>query len=206
MRAFGVVEGDIDLRVMARMAAAAGLEFVAADVMTVRPIWSDLDSFVDLVATRVPTATMIEQFAHQIHNKQQFILRKPGGAGPDSRDLTALGGELALVASEVTPGPNGLLVRLEVDVHNAGRARWLAGAPVGSVVLGARASRTPGWEQVMPVDGGLPLAPGDRLRVVAEAVVPASLAGQDLVVNLLAAGVAWFDICGTRPLVVPLRA
>ena len=43
MRTFGVVEGDIDLREMAAMARDSGLEFVAADMLTVRPIWSDLD-------------------------------------------------------------------------------------------------------------------------------------------------------------------
>lgn len=204
MRAFGVVEGDIDLRTMADLAAAAGLEFVAADMLTVRPIWSDLESFTDLVATRVPNATMIQQFAHQIHNKQQFVLRKPGGAGPDSRDLTALAAELALVESDVTADGDVLQVRIVVDVHNSGRARWLAGSPVGAVVLGARASRTPGWELVLPVEDGLALAPGDRRRVVTTGTVPAAFAGQDLAINLLAAGVAWFDLCGTEPITVPL--
>jgi SAM-dependent methyltransferase len=204
MRTFGVVEGDIDLRDMADLAMAAGLEFVAADMLTVRPIWSDLASFNDLVATRVPNATMIQQFAHQIHNKQQFVLRKPGGAGPDSRDLTALGAELQLAGSEVTADGDVLRVRMEIDAHNTGRARWLAGAPVGSVVLAARASHTPGWELILPVEGGLALAPAERRRLVAVATVPAALGGQDLVINLLAAGVAWFDLCGTEPVVVSL--
>lgn len=206
MRTFGVVEGDIDLRDMADLATAAGLEFVAADTLTVRPIWSDLASFNDLVATRVPNATMIQQFAHQIHNKQQFVLRKPGGAGPDSRDLTALGGALELVTHHISADPDSdvLRVHVEVDITNTGRARWLAGAPIGSVVLGVRASRMPGWEMVLPVEDGLTLAPGERRPVVTEATVPAAFAGQDLVINLLAAGVAWFDLCGTEPVVVPL--
>lgn len=204
MRTFGVVEGDIDLGAIAVMATAAGLEFVAADVLTVRPIWSDLASFTDLVATRVPNATMVQQFAHQIDNKQQFILRKPGGAGPDSRDATALGGAIELVRHAVSAEADGLRVRLEIDVANTGRARWLAGAPLGSVVLAARTSGTPSWETVLPVDEGLALAPGERRRVITEVTVPAALAGHQLTVNLLAAGVAWFDLCGTVPVTVPI--
>jgi SAM-dependent methyltransferase len=205
MRTFGVVEGDIDLRDMAAMAAAAGLEFVAADMLTVRPIWSDLASFTDLVATRVPSAAMIQQFAHQIHNKQQFILRKPGGPGPDSRDLTVLRGELQLVSSEVRRDGEDYRTRLEVVVRNTGAARWLGpDAPVGAVVLAARASGTPGWNLVLEVDPGVDLDPAEQRAVTAVATVPGSLRGQELVINLLAAGVTWFDICGTEPIVVAL--
>ena len=207
MRTFGVVEGDIDLREMAAMARDSGLEFVAADMLTVRPIWSDLDSFTDLVETRVPNATMIQQFAHQIHNKQQFILRKPGGPGPDSRDITALSGRLELVRSGIRRIDGDFRIEVALVIHNTGQARWLPpDAPIGAIHLRARASDTPGWEMDFVLDEELTVAPGENRQVTAAMQVPASFAGQELAANLVAEQVAWFDLFGTEPVIVPLPA
>ncbi len=151
MREFGVVEGDIDLNDMAAMAARVGLEFVAADILTVRPIWADLDDFTDLVATRVPTRSMVNQLANQVHAKQLFILRKPGGASSDSRDRAAISAETNLIRVETQILDEGICVNAEIEIRNSGSARWLAiDVPVGGVALGARVLSPHPWETQSP--------------------------------------------------------
>ena len=163
--------------------------------------------FTDLVETRVPNATMIQQFAHQIHNKQQFILRKPGGPGPDSRDITALSG-----------GSNWFVRASGGSTATSGsRSRWSSTTPgrpggchpthrsAGSTCAPARPTLL-GWEMDFVLDEefarGTWRAPaghrGDQ--------VPASFAGQELAANLVAEQVAWFDLFGTEPVIVPLPA
>jgi len=207
MRQFGVVEGDIDLLEMAAMAEGVGLKFVAADVLTVRPIWADLEDFTDLVDHRVPTAQMVQEFANQIHAKQLFILRKPGGAGPDSRNRQGLGANLNLESSEISRAGDHFEVRLKLTVHNTGRATWLPDtAPVGGVRLGGIVPGPERWEGRLSVASPLTLVPDQRILVEAHVRVPARFGGQELHVNLVSEGVAWFDICGTPAVQLQLPA
>jgi len=201
MREFGVVEGDIDLAEIAVMADKAGLEFVAADVLTVRPIWARLEEFTDLVDNRVPDADMIQQFANQIHAKQLFILRKPGGAGPDSRDRAALGARLELLELNAATDAADVRVQIRLNVHNTGAAAWLPlSAPTGAVALGARILHPESWETRIITNRELTLQPGEQAEVNGTFVLPVRLAGHEVSINLVSESVAWFDVCGTPAL------
>jgi SAM-dependent methyltransferase len=205
MRTYGVVEGDIELGEMVAMARAAGLEFVAANVLTVRPIWAGPDAFADLVDHRVPDAMMAQHLAHQISNKQQFVLRKPGGAGKDSRDSSALGAGLALRDVRFDSAGDDITATLTLSIHNSGSARWLpSDQRVGGVSLRGRSSTRPGWEVTLVPDGNLELAPGEHRDLTARAVLPAALAGQELSVNLVSEAITWFDLCGVAPILLRL--
>jgi SAM-dependent methyltransferase len=198
MREFGVVEGDIILQEMRSMAAGVGLEFVAADVLTVLPVWAGLEAFTDLVRNRVPTAQMAQEFANQIHNKQLFILRRPGGSGPDSRSRAALGADVHLDRMEASLCGDEIDLRIWVTIRNTGRASWLPStADVGGVKLGARSTGSERWEGRLNVNQPLTLAPGERTTVDATLAVPARFGGEELAVNLVSEHVAWFDMCGT---------
>jgi SAM-dependent methyltransferase len=198
MREFGVVEGDIILQEMQSMAAGVGLEFVAADVLTVRPVWAGLEAFTDLVKNRVPTAQMAQDFANQIHGKQLFILRRPGGPGPDSRSRAALGADVHLDRMEASLCGDNIDLRIWVTIRNTGRASWLPStAHVGGVKLGARCRGSDRWEGRLNVNQPLTLAPGEQTTVDATLAVPARFGGEELAVNLVSEHVAWFDMCGT---------
>ena len=205
MREYGVVEGDIDLKEIAAMAADAGLEFVQADVLTIRPIWADLEQFSDLADKRVPNALMLQQLGEQINTKQLFVLRKPGGGGIDSRHRSALGAALALNGEvHTTFHPDGgVRMRIGLTVQNTGTAQWLpADAGTGAVMLGARSTHPERWDGRAHIDRPLDLAPDDRADIEATFELPAAVAGQELAVNLVSENVAWFDICGTPSLTI----
>jgi hypothetical protein len=206
MREFGVVEGDIDLHDMAAMAHTAGLEFVAADVLTVRPIWAQLDEFVDLVAHRVPDAEMIQQFANQVQAKQLFILRKPDGSCRDSRDRSGLSARLKLLELRTNRDVLGIHVQIRLTVHNTGTAAWLPlSAPAGAVALGVRFLGPRPWETRIAADRALTLQPGEQFDVQGSFLLPSWLAGQEISINLVSESVAWFDVCGTPALHVDLK-
>lgn len=205
MKEYGVVEGDIDLTDTAMMARAAGLEFVAADVLTVRPIWANLERFTDLVVNRVPDAAMVQELSEQIQAKQLFILRKPGAVSRDSRDRSSLAATVELGQVATTAQEDGLLVRVGLFLVNTGVATWLpASTVIGGVAIGGRVQGSERWEGRATTGQPLTLAPGEQMQVQATFTVPASLAGQDLVVNLVSESVAWFETCGTPSVLVHL--
>lgn len=205
MKEYGVVEGDIDLTEMAMMAGRAGLEFVAADVLTVRPIWADLDRFTDLVENRVPDAAMVQELSEQIQAKQLFILRKPGDVCRDSRDKLSLAATLKLEGVTTTVQDDGFLVKVGLFVVNIGAANWLpASTQVGGVAVGGRVQGSERWEGRASTNQPLTIGQGAQMQVDATFLVPATLTGQDLVVNLVSENVAWFETCGTPPVHVHL--
>ena len=198
MKEYGVVEGDIDLADMATMSARAGLEFVAADVLTVRPIWAGLDRFTDLVQYRVPDAAMVQELSEQIQAKQLFILRKPGEVSKDSRDKSALAATMTLERVTITRQDDELVVTAGLSVTNTGAATWLpATALNGGVAIGVRVQGSQRWESRASTTQPLTMTPGAQTPVESIFVVPASLAGQNLIVNLVSENVAWFETCGT---------
>lgn len=195
MREFGVVEGDIDLAEMATMAASAGLEFVAADVLTVSPIWAPLEEFNDLVETRVLSSGMQQQLARQIENKQLFLLRKPGIEVRDSRDRNGLKGTLVVQGVTLSPGAGGLVVDVVARVRNTGTNLWLPSAtPIGGVSIGVRAvgSRQP-WEARIPLPADPTMVPGAGGEVSGQCFVPSDLEVDSIALAIVSERVGWLD-------------
>lgn len=198
MREFGVVEGDIDLDSMAAMADSVGLEFLAADVLTVSPIWAGLAEFNDLVDTRVPTSRMHQELAHQIENKQLFLLRKPGIEVRDSRDRNGLSGRLILQNVMVSRGPSAVIVEVIANVVNTGDNVWLPSTDlIGGVSIGVRGigSRRP-WEARIPLPADSPMPPGAAVVVAGRFVVPADMQMEGVSLAIVSERVAWLDDLG----------
>lgn len=203
MREHGVVEGDIDLSEIAAMTDSVGLEFIAADVLTVAPTWAGLDEFNDLVETRVLTSGMQQQLAQQISNKQLFLLRKPGTEVRDSRDPAGLSGVINLKAVSISHTLRDVAVEVSVEVENTGDALWLPSAErFGGVSIGLKGIGAVAWEGRI----GLPsaLSPGTQLALTDTFTIPADRATDTVTLALVSEGVAWFDF-GKNPVNVRLN-
>jgi SAM-dependent methyltransferase len=202
IREYGVIEGDIELVEVAKVADTVGMEFVAADVLTVRPVWADLAEFTDLVETRVLSARMQQQLASQIHNKQLFVLRKRGEEARDSRDASGLKATLALRDVRATATDDGILVHVVVDVENTGTATWLpadAIETVGALRLGVRVLSRRAWEHRIELDQ-TPVPPGMHVPVSGSFLLPADVADIPLSIGPVSEWVAWFENVGSPPL------
>ena len=201
MRAYGVIEGDIDLHEMSAMATAAELEFHAANVFAVQPFWAGLAEFTDTVEHALPSPAAQQHLARQLVNKQLFLLRKPGEEVPDSRDRAAIGGQISLDELTAVPGPDGLSVTIAVTAVNTGRAAWLPlSAGVGAVQIGLRLVGSTSWEGRLRFDTDEPIAPGDKSKVRGTVLLPAAAAGQELHIDLVSESVAWFENLGIPPI------
>jgi len=206
MRENGVVEGDIDLGEMASMGDLVGLEFVAADVLTSAPIWAGLGEFNDLVETRVLTSSMQQHLAHQISNKQLFLLRKPGIEVRDSRDRAGLSGTITLKASSISHTSENVVVDISIEVKNTGEALWLpSGEPIGGVSIGLRGVGAVAWEGRIGLPSASPMPPGAQLTVTSIFTIPTDCAIHTLTLALVSEGVDWFDT-GNNPVQVEIRS
>ena len=203
MRTFGVVENDIDLDGIWRLAREAGfaeLALAAYNAPGLLLSWEEYREIVDGRGADERFAEMTRQF---LGERRTFFLYK--GARPVSSAQYRSG----LLAAVTVEPPRaravaGETLALMVTATNTGTSTWRPhGAGIGGVSIGAHLYDERGailrhsyhWEPLTEGDGH-PVAPGGT--VTREVNVPAPAPGRYLLeLDLVAADVAWFGLNGS---------
>jgi SAM-dependent methyltransferase len=207
MRAYRVVENDIDVHGLWRTARQCGFRDMQIAVFPGPPFYVSLAGFEDFLAAgqtadRWLTATRVFQ-----RDTRNFFLFKDGEERRDSRSVTGLACALHAAAGTITVR-SGEPIVIDAIVSNVGASEWLpAGAPYGGVQLGAHLYDAEGvllnFELgATPItDPPRPIAPGERVTV--RLTVPPQPAGRYRIeLDCVASDVTWFAQIGSTPATV----
>lgn len=204
MRAYAVVENDIDVHAIWDTAQKAGFANLQLVVCQELPFHVSLDEFEDLLtggATNDRWAALTRAF---LRNFRSFFLTKAGGAGPDSRTTAGLACRLTVEAAD-EPVVAGRSSAFRVTVTNSGSARWLAWGGLGGVAIGVHLYDAAGailnldFHSEPPSNPARDVAPGETLH--ARMTLPPLPSGRYLLeFDCVAAGVTWFAQQGSRPI------
>ena len=203
MRTYGVVENDIDVHAIWRMASACGFADIKLAVLNGQPFYVSLQEYEDFLvggqtSERWLTATRV--FQRDVRN---FFLFKEGSEPADSRAAAGLGCSIH-VALVSHPAVEGQPLILDATVTNSGIARWLpADAEYGGVRLGAHLYAASGrmlnfdFYCESLVDGPREIAPGETVQ--RRVILPAVPAGDYRIeFDCVASRVTWFAQVGSR--------
>ena len=212
MRMFGVVENDVDVHAVWRMAQAHGFRDLKLMVSHGRPFPVSLAEFEDLLAGGQTSAAWTASTRQYLRNTRDFFLIKEGVERVDSRQASALGCEVH--ASLAGAAIDGLPLCFDLKVTNTGAAIWLPpDAPYGGVALGVHvhdAAKTHVATTVLPDPLSNPareIPPGETRQL--QVCLPPQAAGRYVLeFDCVASRVAWFAQVGSHPetLTVDVRA
>ena len=204
MRHHGVIENDIVVEQIWRMAEATG--FTGIDLALAAPVSAKvgLDRY-RRIATGQPTAAdtaeLLASVARGAENLRIFFLKK-GDQVEDSRHGRGLAGSFSLTLTDTV----GDLLRGVATASNIGTARWRPSLPeAGGVWIGVKqpgVGSVEDYGRVRLSDGGV--APGESVEVAFTLPAPKTRPAE-LLFDLVAEHVAWFELFGTRPIVIRIE-
>jgi SAM-dependent methyltransferase len=213
MRHFTVVENDIVIEDVERLARDAGFERLAMTVFDSRPYLLDWPAYRDLMAGGVAAERYVDFVRVAASDRHAFFLYKPGQERADSRQGEGLSGAVRIVLEEPRVSAGGVLAG-EAEVTNTGGNAWLpSDAPFGPVFVGVQLLARDGraaprdFERVRLPHG---VAPGESARF--RFTLPAPPPGEwRLTFDLVSERVCWFKEHGAAPAfvdvtVIPARA
>jgi SAM-dependent methyltransferase len=210
MRTYGVVENDIDVHAIWRVARTCGFRDLRMIVFHGPPFHVSLDEFEQLLAGRETSAAEWAESTRQfLRHVRHFLLFKEGSERLDSRRAEGLACDISLAAAPIAV--QGQPLTIDVIVTNTGSAIWLSSdTELGGVRVGAHLYDAAGT--LVDFNAALqPLATTPREvhpseTVSARVTIAAQPAGHYKVeIDCVALGVTWFGQCGSRPLVVPVE-
>lgn len=204
MRNFAVVENDIHLDEIWPLAEQAGFSDIEVAYWTPGIGLMPLADYLGYARQGRQLNTGCARVARlHLQERSLFFLHRGEPGRPTSRQARGLAAEIevALASPRV---PVGQPATGTVRVRNIGSATWLpAAAPIGAVNLGVR--RHAGWlrrrQEVSrhPVPSGGPgIRPGDEV-VMPVTLPPLPPGRHELVFDLVAELVTWFEQVGSRP-------
>lgn len=201
MRQFDVIEGDIVVEDLFAEAQRVGFSKAQLALYAAYPAMVDLDQHNAFLADEgVGAQLLVQQARLECDNRRVFFLHKGDTSVTDSRtalgllaglDLSAkiVDGEIAISGRIVNVGPgtwlpsNGGVGSVNIGVH----LKDLSGATLDNDYARLTLASTPSPHATeIAVAGTIPLPMQDRVRIV---------------IDLVAEGVTWFEIGGTRPAV-----
>jgi 2-polyprenyl-3-methyl-5-hydroxy-6-metoxy-1,4-benzoquinol methylase len=203
MRAYAVVENDIDVHALWDTARAAGFADIKLAVCQQLPFHVSLDEFEDLLTGGRANDQWTALTRAFLRNFRSFFLTKAGGASPDSRTTAGLACRLT-----VDPPADPVLANqpstFHVTVTNSGSARWLPWGGLAGVAVGVHLYDAAGaivnfdFCSQPPAHPVREIAPGETLKT--PVTLPALPSGRYLVeFDCVSAGVTWFAQQGSRP-------
>jgi SAM-dependent methyltransferase len=204
MKTHGVVENDIDIAEIWRLAQRAGFTDIKLAVFNLEPYYLDLASFEDFL--RGGRTTREYGWATQafMKNQRNFFLYKGEQKPIDSRYARGLTGRIDLSPSKVT-AKESEPVKIKAVVTNNSSAVWLPrGAGLGAVLLGCHVRHADSsmlqesyhW-QALTAGEGRNIVPGETVEVGVE--IPGLARGQYILeFDLVSNDVCWFAINGSQ--------
>ena len=205
MRTFAVVENDIVIEDIARIAETIGFLDLRLAAFTESPIMLDMKTYLrgvegrerDDFYKRLGMAIM-----SQSYEKRVFVMRKAGETDSDSRFPDNLGAAFVVESHGFDPATRRLSVRLRL--RNTGKGYWLAsGVESGAVNLAVRALNPDGTKGAelnrFPVAPAITPAGGERVVEIALEIPNAAAEGFAVEFDLVSEGIAWFSGHGVAP-------
>lgn len=204
MRHHDVIENDIvvaDIWQAARSIGFTGLELTLAAPTAARV---DIDTYTRLITrqeTEADRVLLLDSVVRGADNLRIFYLKK-GEEVEDSRFGKGLGGRFKIEVTD-TGGP---MLRGRVTATNTGHTRWRASvAEAGGVWIGVRepgAKSGPDYGRIKLSDAAV--EPGETIEAAFELRAPLARPAQ-LMFDLVAENVAWFELFGSRPVTVTIE-
>lgn len=201
MRHHDVIENDIVMEQIWRL--AEGIGFTGLELALAAPVSArvGLDRYNRIVgggSNPNDIAGLLTSVVRGADNLRIFFLKK-GEEVEDSRHGRGLAGTFAVTLTETS----GDTLRGTATATNTGAVRWRASvAEAGAVWLGVKQPGAAGagdYGRVKLSDGGI--APGESVEV--DFTLPAPYARPtELLFDLVAEHVAWFELFGTHPVIL----
>jgi ubiquinone/menaquinone biosynthesis C-methylase UbiE len=201
MRTYAVVENDVDVHELGRIAREHGFVDLRLAVFHGLPFEVSLDRFEDFLRGGDTCAEWVADARVFLRNVRSFVLVKAGVEPDDSRSIRGLACEIH--ARAAGPARAGEPLQFTVTATNTGSAVWLPRrAGVGGVSIGVH---------VFDADGALAssdvlstaLAAGDvapgECATVQISIPPLTRGRHILEIDCVAADVGWFGQLGSRP-------
>ncbi|MDX6611431.1 MAG: hypothetical protein QOD75_617 [Blastocatellia bacterium] len=203
MRTFGVVENDIDVREIWRLAQAAGFTDMKLAVFNVPAFQLSLSEFEKFLKGGSHTRSFADAAAAYMQNQRSFFLCKGEVALSDSRYRAGLQAVIK-ISRDAVNAKAGAPLSLRAVVTNNSKSVWLPrSAGLGAVMLGCHVYDAAGkifhhsyhWEALTPGDGRA-IAPGETVEF--EVNVPALSKGNySLEFDMVSNDVCWFALNGS---------
>jgi SAM-dependent methyltransferase len=202
MRMFDVIEADVHVEKLIEAGYAAG--FTGAQLAVYAgPLQTDLDGFNDFLANPKDSLVGRRFVAHTatgLENRRTFFLTKGDAqANMDSRSPFGL-----LASIDVSVSSSESHTKVQGSITNIGSNTWLPSfTGIGAVNLGVHLHAAGG--QLINGDyarfalSSDKVLPGQSRAVEMSIPNPPGLDAFELVIDLVAEGVAWFEIVGGTP-------
>lgn len=211
MRNYGVVENDVHIHEIWRVAQEAGFDRIHLAAYNVTPFHVTLEQYDELLAGGETYLRWAQHTRAFLGNVRNFFLKRAGEEELDSRRVEGLAAQIDV--SVVSGAPTrGLPAGVRATVRNAGRSRWLASSTIpGGVSLGCHVLQGDGrplqwdfhWQAL--TDPPRDLAPGES--VTFEFTLPPIPAGAAaLEFDCVADRVCWFHEAGSPTVRMEVRA
>jgi hypothetical protein len=200
MRTHRVVENDIDIHGLWRVAQACGFTEIRV-IVGHEPLFEvSLEEFEELLAGGRQARRWLDSTRDYLRASRTFVLFRGRQAGSDSTSSTGLSCDLTIAGPAAPTGAQGDRV-LDVTVENTGSATWLPGdVPHGGVLVGAHLYNSDGHLLQFDFSSeAIPdrLPPGGRANVRLE--LPSLAPGSYVIeVDCVALQVGWFSQWGSR--------
>lgn len=200
MRAYGVVENDVDIDAIWNEARAAGFMDLTLAAFNADPKHLSLDRFHELIRGGEALAETAHATRHFLENARVFFLKKAGSETLDSQRPEGLAAQLEVEL--LAPPRAGMPLLVRATVANTGTASWLPSHDMpGGVRLGVHlysGGQLVNLDHYREVLGKTQsIAPGKTITVSFE--LPPLPAGEhELEFDCVAEGVTWFGQRGSQ--------
>ena len=204
MKTHGVVENDIDIGEIWRLAQPAGFTDLKLAVFNVEPLYLDAASFEDFLRGGRSVREYGRATRAFMQNQRNFFLYKGAPAPKDSRYAQGLTARISVSPTTVTV-KEGEPIKIKAIVTNNSATIWLArSAGLGAVLLGCHVRHADGsmfresyhWEALTPGEGRK-ILPDEIVAV--DVQLPALPRGQYTIdFDLVSNDVCWFAINGSE--------
>jgi len=207
MKSFNVIENDIRVEEIWRMARECGFADIKLSFVMPRQELVSLGDFNRILETQsAPNQLVFSPTNAAIHqNRRVFFLHKSSSFVTDSRIAEGLHYELRLV--ELSPMAQA--ARLVLDLKNTGVSVWRpSGGEPGSVNIGVHLRAQDG-QLINNEFTRLPISdsrvtPGQELRLTVDLPMP-DIASFDVELDLVSENVTWFETFRNTPLKLSFR-
>jgi len=204
MRTYGVVENDIDVHHLWRVAERCGFADLRMMVFHGLPFHVSLEGYEEFLRGGATCADWVADARVFLRNVRNFVLVKQGLEPDDSRSTRGLACEIHVQSYDDTI-PEGTPLRFSVTATNTGAATWLPrSAGQGGVSVGVHVFAADGTLVATDVlstpltEPSRQIAPGERATVAID-LPPQSRGRYVIEIDCVAADVGWFGQLGSRP-------